>query len=250
MEIKTAVELIINSKRITAFTGAGISVESGIPPFRGKEGLWSKYDPIILDLDFFISHTNKSWPIIKKLFFDFFESAQPNKAHYILAKWEMEGILNNTITQNIDALHQKAGSTNVYEFHGTSESFICTKCFTKYLVSQIKLTELPPFCTDNKCKGVLKPNFIFFGEGIPIEAYEKSLFAAQNSDLFIIVGTSGEIMPASQIPIIAKQNDCKIIEINTDSSNYTNSITDIFLQGKATTVFELLDNEINALLTK
>lgn len=234
MKIREAAQLILNSKRTTAFTGAGISVESGIPPFRGDGGLWSQYDPIILDLSYYLSNHKKSWPIIKKLFFDFFGNAKPNKAHNILATWEDSGFIEDIITQNIDNLHQKAGSKKVYEFHGTSESFVCTKCSKKYKVTELELSEESPLCPKDNCKGLLKPNFIFFGEGIPTFAYEKSLFAAQNSDLFIVVGTTGEIMPASQIPIIAKQNGCKIIEINTMPSNYTKSITDIFLQDRAT----------------
>lgn len=248
MDIKIAAQLIIDSRRVTAFTGAGISVESGIPPFRGKVGLWSKYDPMILDLNYYINNHEESWPIIKKLFFDFFGNAKPNKAHRILANWEEKGFINDIITQNIDSLHQKAGSKTVYEFHGTSESFICTKCFFKYKISDIDLTNTTPICIE--CSGLLKPDFIFFGEEIPSLAYKKSVLAAQKSDLFILVGTTGEILPASQIPVLAKQNNCKIIEVNTNHSNFSHSITDIFLQGKATEVFERLDKEIKSLLTK
>ncbi len=200
MNITEAAEIIINSSKLTIFTGAGISVESGIPPFRGEDGLWSQYDPIILDLNFFLKNHDTSWPIIKRLFFDFFGNSKPNKAHQILAKWEEEGLIDCIITQNIDNLHQKAGSKNVYEFHGTSESFICTKCQKEFLSAELELTEKAPVCRNSECKGLLKPNFIFFGEGIPAIAYEQSILSAQNSDVFIIIGTTGEIMPASQIP--------------------------------------------------
>jgi len=240
--IKQATNLIRSAKRVSVFTGAGISVESGIPPFRGEDGLWAKYDPIILDLDFYHKRTNESWPIIKELFFDFFGKAKPNAAHLVLAEWEQGGIIEEIITQNIDNLHQEAGSKKVYEFHGTANSFICTKCDTIYKVSDLILTNNAPYCKRKSCKGLLKPNFIFFGEGIPPKAYEASLYAAQHSDVFIIVGTTGEIMPASQIPIIAKQNGAKIIEINIKPSNYTHSIVDIFLQGKASSILKQLDN--------
>ncbi|NOR87762.1 MAG: RNA polymerase subunit sigma, partial [Bacteroidales bacterium] len=113
MMIEKAAQLILSSKRITVFTGAGISVESGIPPFRGEDGLWSQYDPIILDLQYYQDHTDISWPIIRKLFFDFFGAAKPNKAHLILSKWEQLGLIEEIITQNIDNLHQEAGSINV-----------------------------------------------------------------------------------------------------------------------------------------
>ena len=240
--IKQAANLIHSAKRVTIFTGAGISVESGIPPFRGEDGLWAKYDPIILDLDFYQKRTNESWPIIKELFFDFFGKAKPNTAHLVLAKWEQQGFITDIITQNIDNLHQEAGSRNVYEFHGTANSFICTKCSAIYKVSEMALTNNAPCCEKTGCKGLLKPNFIFFGEGIPTKAYEASLYAAQNSDVFIIIGTTGEIMPASQIPMIAKQNGAKIIEINISESNFTNNTTDIFLKGKASVILKEIDN--------
>ena len=244
--IKQAADFIHSAKRVTVFTGAGISVESGIPPFRGEDGLWAKYDPIILDLDFYNSRTNESWPIIKELFFDFFGKAKPNAAHLVLAEWEQKGIINDIITQNIDNLHQEAGNKNVYEFHGTASSFICTECSAIYKVSEMILTNTAPRCEKPTCKGLLKPNFIFFGEGIPTKAYEASLYAAQNSDVFIIIGTTGEIMPASQIPIIAKQNGAKIIEINIADSNFTSNITDIFLSGKASEILEKIDNRLTS----
>ena len=240
--IKQAADLLHSARRVTVFTGAGISVESGIPPFRGKGGLWAKYDPIILDLDFYHQRTNESWPIIKELFFDFFGKARPNAAHLILAKWEQEGIITDIITQNIDNLHQEAGSKHVYEFHGTASSFICTECDTIYKVKKMQLKNTAPHCNKEDCDGLLKPNFIFFGEGIPAKAYEASLYAAQNSDVFILIGTTGEIMPASQIPIIAKQNGARIIEINITDSNFTSNVTDVFLNGKASNILKEIDN--------
>ena len=126
--IQKAVRILRESKHTVAFTGAGISVESGIPPFRGPGGLWSQYDPIILDLDYYKRFPDKSWPVVKKLFFDFFGSAKPNEAHLTLAQMEEEGSLKEIITQNIDNLHQEAGSSRVYEFHGNSRQFICLEC--------------------------------------------------------------------------------------------------------------------------
>ncbi|MFK5856725.1 MAG: NAD-dependent deacylase [Bacteroidota bacterium] len=230
--IKQAAELLKNSKYTTAFTGAGISVESGIPPFRGDTGLWSKYDPIVLDINYFNTNPLESWTVIKEIFYDFFGKANPNGAHIALAKMENTGVIQNIITQNIDNLHQLAGSKTVYEFHGNSHTLICTKCSVKYGINEIDLSNLPLIC--NNCGGLVKPDFIFFGEGIPPIAYQKSIDAAQKADVFLIIGTTGEIMPASQIPHIAKQNGASIIEINPERSNFTNSITDIFIQEKAT----------------
>lgn len=229
-EIILAAKLLKESKYAVAFTGAGISVESGIPPFRGSTGLWSKYDPIVLDINYFFNNTVDSWKVIRELFYDFFGKANPNPAHISLAQLEEEGILKSIITQNIDNLHQQAGSKTVYEFHGTASSMICTKCGEKYQARDVDLTNLPPKC---KCGGVLKPDFIFFGEGIPEEANKMSFQAAEQADVFILIGTTGEVMPASMLPTKAKQTGAKIIEINTETSNFTNSITDIFLKGKA-----------------
>ena len=248
--ITKAAELILSSKRISVFTGAGISVESGIPPFRGADGLWSKYDPIILDLNYYLTKTNISWPIIKELFYDFFGKAKPNLAHETLATWENLNIIKEVITQNIDNLHQEAGSINVHEFHGTASSFVCTKCQKHFLKEEINLTNNAPLCLDSNCQSLLKPNFIFFGEGIPAKAYEASIEATTSSDIFIIIGTTGEIMPASQIPILAKRNGSKIIEINIAHSNYTTTISDIFLRGKATITLDALNKTIISLLTK
>lgn len=242
-KIKQAAEILRNSKKTTAFTGAGISVESGIPPFRGANGLWSKYNPIILELDYFKSNPEKSWKVVKEIFYDFFGKAKPNTAHKVLAKMEAAGLLDSVITQNIDDLHYKAGNKIVHEFHGNSDNFICLKCGEKYNLKDIVLTEKPPYC--KKCGGLLKPDFIFFGEGIPSKAYSASIEAANSSDVFLLIGTTGEVMPASQIPFLAKQNGAKIIEVNTEMSNYTNNITDIFLQGKATEVM----NELSFVLS-
>jgi NAD-dependent deacetylase len=232
--IPEAVKLLKQSTYTTAFTGAGISVESGIPPFRGENGLWSKYDPIVLDLEYFYKHSLHSWEVIKEIFYDFFGQANANPAHIALAKMEQKGFLKNIITQNIDNLHQEAGNTEVFEFHGNSRTLVCTSCQKHYEITDLSLEKLPLLCPD--CNGLIKPDFIFFGEGIPPVAYQKSLKAAEKADVFLLIGTTGEIMPASQIPFLAKSNGAKIIEVNPNPSNYTNQITDVFLQGKATEV--------------
>ncbi len=238
--ILEAAELIKNSKHTTAFTGAGISVESGIPPFRGKNGLWSKYDPNVLDLDRFYANSEKAWVVIREIFYDFFGKAKPNFAHNFLARLEEYGKLHAIITQNIDNLHQEGGSKNVYEFHGTANAMVCVLCDNKILSDKVDLTNLPPQCP--KCKkGVLKPDFIFFGEGIPEQAYMNSLKETEKANVFIIIGSTGTVMPACMLPEKAKFNGAKIIEINTEPSNFSHSITDIFLQGKATEICKQLD---------
>ena len=227
-----AAELIKNSSHTTAFTGAGISVESGVPPFRGENGLWNKINPVFLDINFFNKYPKKSWQFIKDIFYDSFGKAKPNDAHYALADLEKMGLLDVVVTQNIDNLHQQAGSKNVIEFHGTSQRLVCMNCGRQFKMREELIGVLPPKC-DN-CAGLLKPDFVFFGEPIPEEANSRSFREAEIADVFILIGTTGEIQPASMIPIHAKNYDAKIIEINIENSNYTNSITDIFLNGKAT----------------
>jgi len=229
---KKAAQIIKNSKNLVAFSGAGISVESGIPTFRGPTGLWSKYDPKILDIDFFLQNPKESWEKIKEIFYDYMQNVKPNKAHYCLAELEKKGKLKGIITQNIDNLHQKAGSKNVIEFHGTAEKLICMNCEKAYNKNEISFEKLPPKCKE--CGGLLKPDFVFFREPIPKDAFEKSIELMQNADVVLIIGTTGEIIPASELPYIAKENGAVIIEINPEYSNYTNKITDIFLQEKAT----------------
>jgi len=240
--LSEAAELLRKSTYTTAFSGAGISVESGIPPFRGETGLWSKYDPVVLDIDYFHNNPEASWKVIREIFYDFFGKAQPNEAHIVLAIMEQAGLLKNIITQNIDNLHQEAGSREVYEFHGSSRELVCIDCGKRHAVHEIDLDTLPVSCV--VCGGLVKPDFIFFGEGIPPGAYQKSVEAAQKADVFLVIGTTGEIMPASQIPLMAKSNGAKIIEVNIEPSHYTYNITDVFLQGKATEVMKALAREL------
>lgn len=236
-------QLLENASRAAAFTGAGISVESGIPPFRGENGLWNRYDPSFLEIGFFREKPAESWALIKEIFYDYFGAAKPNFAHTALAQMEEAGLLQTIITQNIDNLHQQAGSRNVLEFHGHSRTLLCVDCSCVYSASDVSLNTLPPRC--EKCGGILKPEFIFFGEGIPEPAHTLSFKAASEADVFILVGSTGEIMPASMIPYKAKENGAVIIEINPAASNYTHTLTDIFLQGKAVEVFRQLAGKLN-----
>lgn len=231
---KEIIEKIQNSKHLVAFTGAGISVESGIPPFRGENGIWNKYDPKIFDIDYYFSNTEKTWQMIKSIFFEVIENVEPNEAHFGLAKLEKLGILKGLITQNIDNLHTKAGNSDVIEYHGNTRQMICTDCASIFPISASILEMTIPICS--KCGGLLKPDFVFFGEMIPVDAIKKSNEHVAKADLMLIIGTTGVIYPASLIPHDAKQKGAKIIEINIEPSEYTNSITEYFLKGKATEV--------------
>jgi len=151
--LSAVAQLIATSKYLVAFTGAGISVESGIPPFRGSEGLWSKYNPEVLDLNYFHRNPKASWIVIKEIFYDFFGKAKPNPGHFALARLEEMGLLKCVITQNIDNLHQAAGNTTIHEFHGNSQKMVCTNCGQHFGVEAIDLNILPPKCRN--CNNIL-----------------------------------------------------------------------------------------------
>jgi len=157
--IEIAAEMLRTAKHAVAFTGAGISVASGIPPFRGKDGLWNKYDPIYLEIGFFHKKPFQSWLKIKEMFYNKLILAEPNIAHQIISKMGTRGFIESVITQNVDNLHQKAGSNPVYELHGTYRQLVCTRCTTEYDFSFADLNFLPPTCFI--CKGILKPDMVF-----------------------------------------------------------------------------------------
>jgi len=235
-----AARLLGSATHATAFTGAGISVESGIPPFRGPGGLWSRVDPEFIEIGHFRARPLESWQRIRELFYDFFGAARPNAAHMGLAALEAAGRLKAVITQNIDGLHQEAGSRDVIEFHGNSRWLVCLECQRRVAALPGLLRELPPHCS---CGGLLKPDFIFFGEGIPEKALQRSYQEASQADLFLLIGSSGEVQPACQIPPLAKARGAKLIEINLHESNFT-PIADVFLQGPATEMVGALVKEL------
>jgi NAD-dependent deacetylase len=240
-QIKAAASLIRSAKYLTAFTGAGISVESGIPPFRGEGGLWSKYDPRMLELDNFLAHPETAWPVIREIFYDNFGKARPNKAHEVLAAWEGQGLLKTLITQNIDNLHYLAGSRNIVEFHGNSRLLVCLACGQRVEAGPALLKTLPPRCS---CGGVYKPDFVFFGEGIPQSAHARSQDAARRTDVMLVVGSTGEVYPAALVPRWALEAGAKIIEINPAASEFTSSVSDIRVPLKAAEAFGLIEKEL------
>lgn len=238
-----AAHIILKARHLSAFTGSGISFESGIPTFRGENGLWTKYDPELFDISYFTANPAESWKLLKKLFFESFAESKPNDAHFVLSRLEQKGFLKIIITQNIDNLHFEAGSKNVVEYHGNSQNLICIACRKMYVASPELIENLPPVC---ECGGILKPDMVFFGEEIPGSAVVNAQRALEKTDAMLVVGTTGEVYPASMIPIEAKRRGAEIIEVNIKPSSYTNEITDIFFQGKATVMLNELEREIDS----
>lgn len=229
--LENAADALKNARCAMAFTGAGISVESGIPPFRGPGGVWSKHDPDKFEKAYFRRHPDEVWPLLKEIFFDMFGRAKPNSAHLALADLEAAGKLAGIVTQNIDGLHQAAGSMVVHEYHGSTRRMQCMSCRAYFPTEDISLQRLPPSCP--ACGGLLKPDFVFFGEGIPSDVHRASSELAKQADVCLIIGTGGTVQPAGRIPYIVKNHGGIIIEINLYDTDYSYTFSDYFLQGKA-----------------
>ena len=224
-----AADIIIGSKVTLALTGAGISVESGIPDFRSAAGLWSRYDPAeYATISAFRANPEKVWEMLLEMD-EIVGQAKPNKAHLALGELETMGLLDCVITQNVDNLHQAGGSKNVIEYHGNSSTLSCLSCGKRYAAEE-KRGERPPRCA---CQNVLKPDVIFFGEAIPQKAMSRSFEFASSAQALLVVGTSAVVSPVNIIPSIAKRNGAKIIEVNKERTHLTDTLTDIFFQGSA-----------------
>lgn len=223
-------EIIKGSKKALALTGAGISVESGIPDFRSKGGLWERFDPWeYATIHAFERNPAKVWVMLKEMD-RLLIRARPNPAHYALAELEAKGHLMGVITQNVDNLHQAAGSQKVIEYHGNAHRFVCVKCRGHWPREALDFSQTPLYCY---CGGLIKPDVVFFGESIP----EAAMFAANawaiNCDLMLIIGTSGEIAPANILPEVAKNNDAIIVENNLTHTRLSRYLSDYFLRGPA-----------------
>lgn len=229
--IQQAADDLAASKNTAALTGAGISVESGIPPFRGKGGLWEKFDPMaVAHIDALMRDPVKVWRDFLKDLHLTVGAARPNAAHLGLARLEMLGILKTVITQNIDGLHQAAGSTEVIEFHGTAALQRCMACNRRVAGETLNLSQIPPRCS---CGGIYRPEVIFFGEAIPPDALLRSRRAAAECDVMLVVGTSAMVQPAAYMPVIAKESGARVIEINPEPTALTGRISDYLIAGQA-----------------
>ncbi|MET1159627.1 MAG: NAD-dependent protein deacetylase [Thermoprotei archaeon] len=227
--IKAVAEIIATSRYCIAFTGAGISAESGIPTFRGKNGLWEKYKPEELATpEAFQRNPVRVWEWYRWRL-GIVLSAKPNPAHYALAELEKIGIVKCVITQNVDGLHQQAGSKCVIELHGNIRRAKCINC--GYRVWWSKPPEkIPPRCP--KCGGLLRPDVVWFGEPLPREEWEKAVREASRADVVLVIGTSGVVYPVALIPYMVKEKGGIVVEINLDTTPIT-EIADYSLRGRA-----------------
>jgi NAD-dependent deacetylase len=233
-----------HSRSAVALTGAGISVESGIPDFRSEGGLWSRFDPMEFGhIESFRRDPAKVWRMLLEMD-ELLSRAAPNPAHYALAELEKRRHLRSIITQNVDSLHQRAGSVEVVEYHGHGRNLRCDRCEQTYEREGLTSQTLPPRCS---CGGPLRPNFVFFGENIPAEAHQKAMDAARHCDLMLVVGTSGTVAPASFLPGIAKDHGATIVEINPARTEISKEIADVSIHETAGLALPCLVDAVNEL---
>ncbi len=236
-EILKAYDLISTSNEIVVLTGAGISSESGIPTYRGEEGLWRNYNPFELA-------TPEAFFKNPKLVWEWYESrrvimknAKPNAGHFAITTLEKEKRDFTLITQNVDGLHFTAGTRNVIEIHGSLWETKCTECEKVEKNYLVPLPQLPPKC--GHCDSLVRPNTVWFGEIIPMEKIDRCLFAIEQCDLLLIVGTSGVVEPAASMGLLAKKSEKPVVEINTEVTPGT-GLYDASVIGKSGEVLPLL----------
>lgn len=229
-KILEAKRIIDDASNITVLSGAGISAESGIPTFRGEDGLWKNFRPEDLATpDAFSKDPKLVWEWYewrRKLIKD----SKPNPGHYALADFEQQVSDYTLITQNIDGLHQLAGSRNIVEMHGNLWQIRCTSCGNIEQNFEVPFKELPPLCKN--CNSLGRPNIVWFGEVIPMPIIDKSLMAIENCQVMLIIGTSGVVEPAASMGLIAKQTGKTVIEINLEPTPNSN-FYDLSINGKS-----------------
>ncbi len=236
--ISRAITLIRTAKQVVVLTGAGISVDSGIPAFRGSQGLWKHYDPQeYAHIDAFRANPEKVWCMLAEMLKVVFQ-AEPNSAHRALATLEARGYIQSLITQNVDGLHQEAGSKRVIEFHGNSRKLVCPFCGRQQKMRSLDHVTMPPHCPD--CRAVMKPDVVFFGEAIPAPAQESAVLAAGHADIMLVIGTSAVVYPVADLPLLTKRNGGRIIEINLEPSPLSDEISDLLILESAGLVLPAL----------
>ncbi len=208
------IEALRHSQCAVALTGAGVSTGSGIPDFRGPSGLYSKISPRTFEIDFFLSCPAEYYKIAVEHIHPLVDK-KPNAAHFMLAQLEQKGLLKALITQNIDGLHDKAGSKNVIEFHGDVIRFFCTECekpFDRMYIDRTVRENGIPKC--DVCGGLIRPGVVFFGDPIPLEALYTARKFAMQADLFIALGSSLEVNPAASLALDAYRSGTRLMIIN------------------------------------
>jgi len=243
-DIEAAAKLLAGARHVVALTGAGMSVESGIPPFRGPGGLWTKYgEPPMNGYERFLADPAAAWrerlspsgPM--RELWETLHRAQPNPGHLALVQLEELGILKHLITQNVDNLHLTAGSHKVAEIHGNATLVRCIECVARYQRGEISYEQLPPTCP--RCGGILKSDTVSFGEPIPPDVLQRCFEQTEDCDCMIVAGTSATVYPAAQFPLDVRRRGGHLIEVNLYESELT-AIASVSLRGESGSVLPAL----------
>jgi NAD-dependent deacetylase len=250
-ELDRAAECLARSRYAIALTGAGLSVESGIPPFRGAGGLWTKHgEPPLDGYQRFLRDPRKAWEErlnpsgpMRELW-EALAAARPNPGHDALARLEELGVLKAVITQNVDNLHLAAGSRRVLEIHGNTTLIRCIECVSRYPRESIDFAELPPRCP--RCRGILKSDTVSFGEPIPPDVLEHCFEESERADCMLVAGTSATVYPAAQFPIAIAQRGGDLLEVNPYESEIT-ALCRHTIRGPAAEVLPQIVERLSAL---
>ncbi len=229
---------IEKSTHLVVLTGAGVSAESGVPTFRGPDGLWRQYRAEDLA-------TPEAFARDPRLVWEWYEwrrsivaETRPNPGHIALAEMEKSCANFTLITQNVDGLHDLAGSTNPLKLHGDIWEMRCTRCSNQLVNREVPLQQLPPMC---ECGAMLRPNIVWFGESLPPLVLDQAWAAAEHAELFLVVGTSALVQPAASLPLVAQRAGAKVVEINLEHTAITDQV-DISLTGLSGEILpQLLD---------
>lgn len=231
-ESSTKTELLSklkNANKILFFTGAGISAESGIPTFRGKDGIWNKLKPEELaNFNAFLRNPDMVWEWYqyrRKII----NETQPNAGHHAIKSFENYFNEVNVVTQNVDNLHNRAGSKNVFELHGNIERNYCIDCYKNFDEKDFSVDKVPR-C--KYCGGLIRPDVVWFGEMLPQDVFAMAEEKAKMCDVCFIIGTTGIVFPAAYIPLIAKENGAYLVEINLTETELSDKVN-LSLFGKA-----------------
>ncbi len=206
---------LAEAERVVVLTGAGISAESGVPTFRGTGGLWRQHRPEDLA-------TPEAFARGPRLVWEWYDwrrarvaKAEPNPGHLALAQLERRVPDFTLITQNVDGLHERAGSRRVLKLHGDIWTLHCLGCGLEETNHDVPLREIPPRCT---CGGLFRPGVVWFGEALPADVLRQAMEAAAHAQVFLVVGTSAVVQPAASLPLLAQQNEAKLVEVNLEET--------------------------------